>query len=182
MNTPLIVRDGRPEEFHALGQLMVEVYSGLPGFPTQAEQPRYYEMLANIGDFASKPSTRVLVALHSEGQLLGGVVYFGDMAHYGSGGAATSVTDASGIRLLGVHPSARGMGVGKALTEACIQLARDQQRARVVLHTTEAMRLAWRMYERLGFQRALDLDFMQGALPVFGFSLVLHADDLEGAA
>jgi GNAT superfamily N-acetyltransferase len=182
MSTPLVVRDGCPQEFHALGQLMVEVYSGLAGFPTPAEQPLYYEMLAHIGDFASKPSTRVLVALDAEKRLLGGVVYFGDMAHYGSGGSATSVTDASGIRLLGVHPSARGMGVGKALTEACIQLARDQRHARVVLHTTEAMRVAWNMYERLGFQRALDLDFMQGALPVFGFSLALPANESDGEA
>lgn len=103
----------------------------------------------------------------------GGVVYFGDMAQYGSGGSATSVTGASGIRLLGVSPQARGAGVGKALTQACIELARQQGSARMVLHTTQAMRQAWGMYERMGFQRDTALDFMQGALPVFGFSLLL---------
>jgi len=182
MSAPLVVRDGRPEEFRALGQLMVEVYGGLAGFPTPAEQPRYYEMLADIGDFTSKPAARVLVAVDSEGQLLGGVVYFGDMAHYGSGGTATSVTNASGIRLLGVHPSARGLGVGKALTRACIELAKAQGHARVVLHTTAAMRVAWEMYERLGFQRVHELDFMQGSLPVFGFSLALQGDASDGTA
>lgn len=29
------------------------------------------------------------------------------------------------------------------------------------------------LYEKLGFERAQDLDFMQGALRVFGFSLGL---------
>lgn len=175
MSVKPTIRDIRPDEHAALGQLMVEVYSQLEGFPTPTEQPRYYEMLARIGDFALKPDTRVLVAADDDGRLLGGVVYFADMAAYGSGGTATSVKQASGIRLLGVSTQARGKGVGKALTEACVQLAREKQHERVVLHTTEAMRVAWDMYERLGFERVLDLDFMQGALPVFGFSLWLDA-------
>lgn len=33
------------------------------------------------------------------------------------------------------------------------------------------MMTAWKMYERIGFQRALDLDFMQEELPVYGFRL-----------
>jgi hypothetical protein len=35
------------------------------------------------------------------------------------------------------------------------------------------MQIAWKMYEGLGFQRAEELDFMQGNLPVFGFRLPL---------
>lgn len=182
MSERLSIRDLRADESAALGRLMVEVYSRLEGFPRREEQPRYYEMLANIGAFATKPDTRVLVAVRDDGPLLGGVVYFGDMAQYGSGGTATAVTDASGIRLLGVDPAARGMGVGKALTAACIQLARDRGHARVVLHTTAAMRVAWGMYEKLGFVRAEDLDFMQGALPVFGFSLGLGPRDGQTSA
>ena len=174
MSDTLIIRDVRPEECAALGQLLVDVYARLEGFPSPQEQPRYYAMLADIGDFATKKDARVLVALDADGTLLGGVVYFGDMAQYGSGGTATSVTDAAGMRLLGVSPVARGKGVGRRLTEACIAAARVQGHARIVLHTTEAMRQAWEMYERLGFRPAHELDFMQGALPVFGFSLALR--------
>jgi len=174
MSSRVTIRDLRLEEFEALGRLMVDVYTRLEGFPTPREQPHYYDMLANIGDFASKKDARVLVALDDRDELVGGVVYFGDMAQYGSGGTATTVTNASGIRLLGVQPSARGLGAGKALTKACIELAREKQHTRVVLHTTEAMRVAWAMYERLGFERDRALDFMQGALPVFGFSLALN--------
>lgn len=174
MSDTLTIRDVRPEECAALGQLLVDVYARLDGFPSPQEQPRYYAMLADIGDFTSRKDARVLVAVDAEGTLLGGVVYFGDMTQYGSGGTATSITDAAGMRLLGVSPAARGRGVGRRLTEACVAVARSQGHARMVLHTTEAMRLAWGMYERLGFQRAHDLDFMQGTLPVFGFSLALR--------
>jgi ribosomal protein S18 acetylase RimI-like enzyme/catechol 2,3-dioxygenase-like lactoylglutathione lyase family enzyme len=165
------IRDLRPGESEALGRLLVQAYSQLEGFPTPAEQPRYYEMLANIGSFAAKPDTRVLVAVSDDEKLLGGVVYFADMAQYGSGGAATAVTNASGIRLLGVDPALRKCGAGKALTQACIALARERGHAQVILHTTQAMKIAWGLYEKLGFERSPDLDFAQQELQVFGFRL-----------
>jgi GNAT superfamily N-acetyltransferase/catechol 2,3-dioxygenase-like lactoylglutathione lyase family enzyme len=175
MNSTPVVRDLRPEESAALGQLLVQAYSQLEGFPTPAEQPGYYAMLADIGSFAAKPGARVLVAVSPAGDLLGGVVYFGDMAQYGSGGAATSARNASGIRLLGVDPRFRRSGAGKALALACIRLAREQGHDQVILHTTQAMQVAWGMYEKLGFQRSPDLDFSQQGLAVFGFRLRLAA-------
>ncbi len=173
MNTALVVREIRKQEFETLGQLMVEVYSSLEGFPTPDEQPGYYRMLANIGSFTAKEDAKVLVAISPGGELIGGVVYFGAMAEYGSGGTATTVKNASGIRLLGVSPKARKMGAGRALTNACILLARAKGHSQVVLHTTQAMQVAWGLYESLGFERSKDLDFMQERLPVFGFRLQL---------
>lgn len=169
VNSELTIRDLRPGESEALGRLLVEVYSALDGFPMPAEQPQYYALLANIGCFAGKPGARVLVALTAEGELIGGVVYFGEMAEYGSGGSAPSITDASGIRLLAVSPHHRNFGAGKSLTRACIELARQARHSQVILHTTRAMHVAWRMYEKLGFARSEDLDFLQQGLPVFGF-------------
>ena len=169
----LEIRGIRREEFAQLGQLMVEVYSNLDGFPTQSEQPGYYAMLANIGSFAEQKDTQVLVAISAHGEIVGGIVYFGDMARYGSGGTATTEKNASGIRLLGVDPRFRGTGVGSALTDACIQLARDRGHLEVILHTTQAMQVAWKLYQKLGFERSADLDFVQQEMPVFGFRLCL---------
>lgn len=168
----LEIRDILPAEHAALGALMVRVYSALDGFPKPDEQPAYYALLAGIGAFAGQPGTGLLVALE-RGTLLGGVVFVADMARYGSGGTATQERDAAGFRLLAVDPAARGRGVGKALMERCIELARAQGRRQVILHTTQAMRTAWGMYERRGFRRSEDLDFLQGGLPVFGFRLEL---------
>jgi GNAT superfamily N-acetyltransferase len=156
---------------------MINVYSTLEGFPSPDEQPGYYEMLANIGSFNEEKDTTVLVALTAEGKLIGGVVYFEDMARYGSGGTATFEKNASGFRLLGVDPNSRGAGAGRALSNACIQLARDSGHSQVILHTTQAMQVAWRLYEKLGFERSPDLDFLQEELPVFGFRLLLEQHD-----
>lgn len=167
------IRDANPAESLALGRMLVQVYAALPGFPTLAAQPGYYAMLERIGDFAQRPGARVRVALDDQDQVLGGVVYFGDMAQYGSGGTATQLRDTAGFRLLGVDPERRGLGVGKALTLDCLALARAQGVPRMVIHSTRAMQVAWAMYEGLGFVRAPELDFRQQELEVFGFRLDL---------
>ncbi len=169
----IIIREAKTDEFEKLGQLMVSVYSNLEDFPDQDEQPKYYEMLTNIGQLTDKLDTKLLVAVSEDEELLGGVVYFSDMAQYGSGGTATQEKHASGFRLLAVDPRSRGMGVGTALSNKCIQLARKKKHEQVVIHTTNAMKVAWRMYEKLGFRRSSDLDFKQEELQVFGFRLEL---------
>ncbi|HEY9004536.1 MAG TPA: GNAT family N-acetyltransferase [Ohtaekwangia sp.] len=168
MNT-YTVRNAHPHEFSAIGKLMVIVYSSLDGFPKESEQPNYYRMLANVGDLTTKPHTEILVAVSPENTIAGAVVYFGDMQYYGSGGTATQEPNAAGFRLLAVDDAARGQGIGKLLTLACIQKAREQKREQLIIHTTRAMQTAWKMYEAIGFHPSADLDFMQGQLPVFGF-------------
>lgn len=167
------VRNAKPGEFEQVGKLMVQVYSQLEGFPKQTEQPEYYKMLANIGDFIHKPGTELLVAVSADGKIAGGVVYFSNMQHYGSGGTATNELNASGFRLLAVDPLARGLGIGKLLTNECIRKAKDNKHSQLIIHSTKAMQTAWNMYENMGFKRSEDLDFIQGKLPVFGFRLAL---------
>ena len=167
------IRQALPSEFEALGKLMILVYSQLEGFPKPGEQPAYYTMLSNIGEFSSKPQTELLVAVSEDNKLLGGVVYFNDMQYYGSGGIATKEQDAAGFRLLAVDPNTRGMGIGKLLTLVCINKAKERKLSQVIIHSTQAMQTAWKMYEGLGFKRSEDLDFLQSGFPVFGFRLML---------
>lgn len=162
-----------PAEFEEIGQLMIRVYSQLEGFPKESEQPNYYKMLANIGDFTGKPGTELLVAVDTDNKIAGGVVYFSDMKYYGSGGTATMEQNAAGFRLLAMDHSARGLGIGKMLTNECIRKASAKKLSQVIIHSTKAMQTAWKMYESMGFKRSEDLDFMQQELPVFGFRLLL---------
>lgn len=167
------VRNAEFDEFEKIGKLMVRVYSQLEGFPKECEQPDYYKMLANIGELTKKPETQLLAAVSIDKKIAGAVVYFSDMKYYGSGGTATSERNAAGFRLLAVDPSVRGQGVGKLLVKECIRKASDKKLAQIIIHTTTAMQIAWKMYENLGFKRSEDLDFMQADLPVYGFRLSL---------
>jgi len=170
---PYEIRNAVPGEFEAVGQLMVQVYSQLDGFPKPTEQPAYYRTLANVGDFTSKPETELLVAVSQDQKICGALVYFGDMQYYGSGGIATRENNAAGFRLLAVDSAHRGGGIAKLLVQACIQKARESHREQLVIHTTKSMLTAWKMYENMGFRRSEDLDFLQGGLSVFGFRLLL---------
>ena len=172
-NQTFTIRNAKPSEFEEIGQLMVEVYSQLEGFPKESEQPNYYKMLANIGELTTKPETQLLVAVSDNDKIAGAVVYFSDMQYYGSGGTATKEQNASGFRLLAVDPLTRGQGIGKLLVEECIAKAKDKKHSQMIIHSTKAMQTAWKMYENMGFKRSEDLDFMQGELPVFGFRLSL---------
>ena len=162
-----------PGEFLEIGKLMVEVYSQQERFPKQADQPDYYKLLANVGELTRTEGTELLVAVSAEGKREGAVVYFSDIKYYGSGGTATSEQNAAGFRLLAVDPIARGQGIGKLLTNECINMARSKKRSQLIIHTTMAMQTAWKMYENMDFKRSEDLDFMQGELPVYGFRLAL---------
>lgn len=171
------IRKAKKEEYKVIGQLMVRVYSQLEGFPSPIEQPRYYKLLASIGLIADKPKAQILIAVDSNDSLAGAVVYFGDMQHYGSGGTATQEKNAAGFRLLAVDPEFRGNSLGKVLTNACIDLAKEEGHEHLIIHTTDAMKTAWGMYERIGFKRALDLDFLQEDFPVYGFRLKLKDNE-----
>ena len=171
--SPYSIAVARPDQYTAIGELLVQTYSALPGMPRILDQPEYYARLRDVGARASNAAITVYVALSAAGDLLGSVDFIHSMDQYGSGGSATTVADAAGIRLLAVAEAYRGGGMGKRLTGVCIERAAAMGKSQVILHTTRAMATAWTMYERLGFVRSEDLDFMQGELQVYGFRLRL---------
>jgi hypothetical protein len=58
-----------------------------------------------------------------------------------------------------LRPLARGRGVGAALMQECVRRVRKTGGRVLSLHTTDMMQAALRMYERMGFVRAPELDF-----------------------
>lgn len=161
----IVVREVRTEEFEALGRLTVEAY--LTVFPAE-EMGDYAAELADVADRAA--TAVVLVAVGSEGDLLGGVTYVPGLGPY----AEFEDADAAGIRMLAVAPNARGRGAGLALIRACLERARADARARVVLHSTNGMEAAQRLYVREGFRRAPERDWEpEPGLRLSGYTLEL---------
>jgi GNAT superfamily N-acetyltransferase len=55
------------------------------------------------------------------------------------------------IRMVGVYPEHSGKGIGKKLTQLCIDHARKAGEKTICLHTSEIMDAARHIYESLGF-------------------------------
>jgi GNAT superfamily N-acetyltransferase len=56
------------------------------------------------------------------------------------------------IRSLVVDPNSRGLGVGRALTQECIERARRDGSPVIALHTSAILKVALAMYLRMGFE------------------------------
>lgn len=144
------IRPATIEEFDEVGQITLEAYLGVFGGRGVGD---YRDELLDVA--ARADAGTVLVALDDAGRPVGSVTFVP--------GPDTKMSefvdvDGCGIRMLAVRPSRQGSGVGRALTEACLELARAEGRRLVILHSTEAMQVARTMYERIGFVRTPERD------------------------
>jgi ribosomal protein S18 acetylase RimI-like enzyme len=169
--TTFLIRPVRPVEYQALGDLTVAAYHSVPVVLPQQEA---YD--GELRDVARRATTScVLVAVSPAGQLLGGVTYVsGPDDPY----SEELREGEAGIRMLAVDPAHQGQSIGRALTQACIDRARANGRRRLVLHTGRWMPAAIRLYERMGFSRMPELDFV----PVPAIALIAYGLELTGGA
>jgi ribosomal protein S18 acetylase RimI-like enzyme len=71
-------------------------------------------------------------------------------------------SDWSYIRMVGVDPDFSGRGIGKSLTQMCIDHAKKTNEKVIALHTSEFMDAARYIYESLGFQKFKELPMRYG--------------------
>jgi ribosomal protein S18 acetylase RimI-like enzyme len=57
------------------------------------------------------------------------------------------------LRLLIIHPKARGQGLGRRLTRACIRFAREKKYRKIVLWTQSHLGAARAIYQAEGFRK-----------------------------
>lgn len=166
--TTLQVRLARPDEYAVLGELTVAAYAAVDPATVGSD---YADELRDVAARAVGADVLVAVDDDAGGAVVGGVTYAPDPS---SPSAEFAEPDAAGIRMLAVAATAQGRGVGDALTRACIDRARAAGRGQLVLHSTDRMTTAHRLYERLGFVRDPSMDWEgEPGLWLRGFRLTL---------
>jgi ribosomal protein S18 acetylase RimI-like enzyme len=147
------VRAARPEDYDAAGRVTADAYREF----VRADDVGWDEYLAEIGDVAGRAQgVPVLVAVE-DGRILGSATIELDDRVVGDEEVGLS-PEMANLRMLGVDPSTRGRGVGRALVEASIGLARSAGKSIMVLHTTDRMTRAERLYRSMGFERDPERD------------------------
>lgn len=156
------IRVARDDEFEAGREVLRAAYGEYEtAFPPENWKP----YLVDILDLEGRAADSDLLVAVVDGRVTGCVSYYppGAKAAYPSDSFSERWPgEWSAIRLLAVDPSARGEGIGRRLTEACIERAREQGAPAIGLHTTAPMSVARAMYERMGFEREPRYDFRPG--------------------
>jgi GNAT superfamily N-acetyltransferase len=144
------IRPAAPEELALVGELTLAAYVA-DGFLTPDDE--YAAELRAADQRAAQAD--LVVAAAPGGALLGTVTF----ALPGSPWAEVSRPGEAEFRMLAVAPEARGHGVGAALTQWCVDRAREQGCTAVALSSLTSMASAHRIYERMGFVRAPERDW-----------------------
>jgi GNAT superfamily N-acetyltransferase len=164
----VVARLAVPDELDAAGAAVRAAYAhdghAHDGYLETLADARDRSTDAEIGvavDTAATPGTEAVV----------GSVTF---ALPGSRWAELSGPDEAEFRMLGVLPSARGLGAGSALVQWSVDRARSAGAHRLVICSLTAMTTAHGLYARHGFVRRPDLDWSPYEdIRLIGFSLDL---------
>jgi ribosomal protein S18 acetylase RimI-like enzyme len=145
----VIIRDVRPDEHAAVGELRVAAYRAL-GLLSQGSG--YTETLRAFG---FNGDHEVLIATDEAGSGILGTITL-ELFEPASE-LAKDETEAD-LRAFAVAPSAQGLGVGRKLLVAVIERAEKRGLRRLRLCTRPEMQAAQHLYEMTGFSRTPELD------------------------
>ena len=165
---PSNVRDAGVEDLDQVSLIIRDAYQEYQANFSPAVWERYSR---DIMDVRSRLDTSELIVAEYSGRLVGAVTFYSNTSPSDQGGWPAGWT---GIRLLAVHPDARGMGIARVLMDECVRRSRLRSATALGLHTTELMGIARGMYERMGFVRVPEYDFQAGSeVVVMGYRLDL---------
>lgn len=148
------LRNAESDEADAIAALVVDAYRDYEPSLTPENWQAMESGLAKAGRIDHAQG----IVAERDGKLAGYVAYFSP----GHSSAKLFEPDWASIRLLAVSPAFRGEGLARLLTEACIARARTDKAATIGLHTSEAMKQARALYERMGFRETRKLPAMFG--------------------
>ncbi len=124
---------------------------------------------------AAQPDAQIVA--EEDARVVGTVLLYPAGSVMARPGGGSSTLAWPEVRLLAVAPAARGRGVGVTLMGECIRRARQSGAAALTLHTTDVMQAAMRLYDRLGFRRAPELDIQPApGVSIKGYRLALEAE------
>jgi ribosomal protein S18 acetylase RimI-like enzyme len=166
----LCIRDARPSDRDLISVLTLAAYRQYAPLMSAHWDKYRRNIVATLAGV--RPAEQIVA--EDDGHMVGTVLLYPAGTVFSSADGREVTLRWPEVRLLAVVPSARGRGVGTALMRECIRRARQAGAAALTLHTTDIMRAAMRLYERLGFMRASELDFHPAPdLTVKGYRLDL---------
>jgi GNAT superfamily N-acetyltransferase len=167
----LVLRDARPDERETIAALTRAAYGEYATVMT----PEAWQELADAvesGLASTAPAERIVAEL--DGRVVGGAALFAANVDAYSHAEGAKRLGWPEVRLVAVHPEARGHGIARALMNECVRRARGAGATAIGIHTSKSMGAAMALYLSMGFVRVPEEDFQPpGAELVEGYKLAL---------
>jgi len=156
-------RVGRIKDKEQLRELALIAYSDFKKDMTKSNWDQFYKKLDAVDSYTNILKIAKCFVCEVNDRIIG-------VAYYVPSGHPNDIFEQgwSYLRMVGVHPDYRGLGIGKKLTQHCIAWARQSNEHIIALHTSECMDSARYMYEKLGFKQIKELN------PLFGKKYFLY--------
>jgi ribosomal protein S18 acetylase RimI-like enzyme len=146
-------RIGTQEDKEKLQQLGLSSYNRFRNILTEENWSKLNSFLSSESSYSDLLSKSKCFVCEADDQIIG-------MAYLVPKGNPTDIfqADWSYIRMVGVNKEYEGEGIGKKLTQMCVDFARETNEKIIALHTSEFMDAARHMYEKIGFKPIKELE------------------------
>ncbi|MDP2087805.1 MAG: GNAT family N-acetyltransferase [Flavobacteriaceae bacterium] len=141
-------RIGNYKDLEKLRELGIKSWSQYRNELTNENWNKLFESLNNSETYIELlDKSECLICENDNGEIIG-------MAFLVSKGNPTEIYDEKWcyIRFVSVNPNYRGKGIGEELTRKCIEIAQKNNEQIMALHTSEIMKGARHLYEKIGFK------------------------------
>jgi predicted N-acetyltransferase YhbS len=146
-----LIRRAAPDEISEIETVCAAAYAE---YRSEVPLPIYEGYIDDLHRLSDHWHEAEVLVAEVGGQIAGTVLFYEDASTEGLG----LPQEWSGFRKLAVHPQSRGRGIGRSLTQACIDAAHRRRAPTIGIHTASFMRGARHLYEQMGFRRCAEFD------------------------
>lgn len=157
MDGVLTFRNGNTNDIIQIKELTLLAYMQFKDILTEENATQWQDYLGNEKTYAELIKTAFSFVCEANNKIIGSAFIIPQGNPYKWFDANCSY-----IRLLAVHPAFEGKGIGRTLTQLCIDKAKEIGENTIALHTSEFQNAARHIYENMGFVKLKDLDLMFG--------------------
>lgn len=162
------IRDAEEKDQDAILKLMLDSYGQYEEF---MPGDRWTEYAQSIKDSVYKEGPYARIIAELDGEIVGSLQMF--LSSETAYGRPELGIHSPIVRLLATSPAARGKGIATELLKESARRSLALGADTLHLHTSDLMASAIRLYERLGFERALDKEMYNGEILVKCYRLQL---------
>lgn len=155
MRIELKYRKANLSDFDKLKSLGIESYSEFSSVLTPKNWNRMNSFLESDDNLLQLIQQSTVFVCEKESDIIG-------MIYLVPNGNPTELFQEnwSYIRFLGVNTKFRGNGIGKKLTDLCMEYAVENNEKHIALHTSEFMDSARAIYEKRGFRKTKEIEYL----------------------